>query len=65
MVYANGSRMKLNAALSAGKIDVPIMYPNPDEPSRVNYYCVEFNLLTDSVKVHRQSDHGCPKQTKY
>ncbi len=65
MVYYNGSRMKLNAALSAGRTDVPLMYPNPDDTSRINYYCVEFNLLTDSVKVHRQSDHSCPKQTKY
>ncbi|MBV5332607.1 hypothetical protein JZU54_03375, partial [bacterium] len=65
MAYYNGSRMSLNAALRAGRTDVSLMYPNPDETSRINYYCVEFNLITDSVKVHRQTDHACPKQTKY
>jgi prepilin-type N-terminal cleavage/methylation domain-containing protein len=65
MVYGNGSRMTLNKALGSGRSDVAIMYPNPEEPSRINFYCVEFNTITDSVKVHVQHDkdhdHNCPK----
>lgn len=65
MVYGNGGRMTLNKALGSGRSDLAIMYPNPDDTSRINYYCVEFNLLTDSVKVHVQHDkdrdHDCPK----
>jgi prepilin-type N-terminal cleavage/methylation domain-containing protein len=65
MAYYNGSRTTLNKALGMGRSDVALMYPNPDEPSRVNFYCVEFNLITDSAKVHvqhdKRGDHNCPK----
>lgn len=65
MAYSSGSRMSLNAALKSGKTDVALFYQNPDDTSRINFYCVEFNLLTDSVKVHVQHDkdhdHNCPK----
>lgn len=61
MVYSSG-RKTLNAALKAGKTDVPLIYQNPDDSSRINYYCVEFNLLTDSVKVHRQDQKHWPNE---
>ncbi len=65
MAVYKGQRAQLRALLSKGIRDVSLMYPNPDDPNRISYYCVEYNQNTDSVKVHRQTDHTCPKQTKY
>ena len=60
----HGRRAVLRSLLDAKVTDVPLVYQNPDETSRINYYCVEFNLITDSVKVHVQHekdrDHNCP-----
>jgi prepilin-type N-terminal cleavage/methylation domain-containing protein len=66
MAYYKGSAWKLNAALSVGHTDVALMYPDPETPNRIRFYCVEFRLQTDTVKVHRQDDHGdCPELNKY
>ncbi|MEI7901014.1 MAG: type II secretion system protein [bacterium] len=43
----------LQKVLSKGITDVPLAYPDPEKTSRICYFRVEFNLLTDSVKVSR------------
>ena len=67
MAENKGKRKTLQKFLNEGNTDVSLMYPDPDDTRHVNYYCVEFNQNTDSVKVHSQrpSDHDCPKKIKY
>jgi len=67
MAESRGKRKTLQKFLNEGNTDVSLMYPDPDDSRHVNYYCVEFNQNTDSVKVHsqRSSDHDCPKKIKY
>jgi len=74
-VSVNGQRMTLFQALKKSKSsDKAIGYALPSNPNIFGCFCVEFNPLTDSVKVHRpdmrrapygtgdrvEGDHTCP-----
>jgi len=48
-----GRRVQLRAALNE-TTDVPLIYPDPDDTSKIRYYCVRYNTQTDSVTVERQ-----------
>ena len=75
IVSVNGQRMSLFKALEKSKSsDKAIGYALPANQNVFGCFCVEFNPLTDSVKVHRpdmrrapygtgdrvEGDHTCP-----
>lgn len=54
LATADGRRLSLQAALSQGKTDAAIGYPQPENANRFCYYCICYNPLTDTIKVVRQ-----------
>lgn len=42
----------LRDAISNGRYNQPLGYPDPDDSNKFRYFCVEYNALSDSVKVH-------------
>jgi len=60
-VYLDGSglmtavsgRMTVKTARENGLSDIPIGYPDPDNPNTFKYYNVKYLALTDTVKVEK------------
>lgn len=50
-------RKPLKDALKEGRYDLPIGYPDPEDSNIFRYFCVEYNELSDSVRVHWRT-HG-------
>lgn len=51
LMTAVSGRMTVKQALEKGLTDIPIGYPDPDNPGTFKYYNVEYLVLTDTVKV--------------
>ncbi len=49
-------RRSLKDALQDGTYNLPIGYPDPDDSNIFRYFCVEYNELSDSIKVHWRTD---------
>jgi prepilin-type N-terminal cleavage/methylation domain-containing protein len=62
MAEYRGKRALLGALLESGLRDASLAFPDPQESSQFRYYCVEFNVATDSVKVHRQDYKHWPNR---
>lgn len=63
LVTVNGQRMSLLQALQKSKTsEKAIGFPYPPNPSVFGYFCVEYDPLTDRVKIHlgdmRRSPYG-------
>ena len=46
------SHKNMRDALLEKRFDLPVGYPDPVEPSTFRYFCVEYNAVSDSVKIH-------------
>ena len=60
VVEVNDKRMTLMDALTGKKPDIVLGYPYPANQNVFCCFCVEFNRLTDSVKIHRQDMRKAP-----
>lgn len=56
LTLVEGRRVQLRAALGARKTDVPLVYPDPSNTTKIRYYCVRYNTQTDSVTIERQDE---------
>ena len=59
----NGARMKLNDVPKGSRVNIPIGYPRANDQTKFDFFCIEYNNETDSVIVHRQTDHDCPNKS--
>jgi len=53
LLTAIGGRMTVKTARENGLSDIPIGYPDPDNPNTFKYYNVKYLALTDTVKVEK------------
>jgi len=60
LVSTKQGRKTLREALTLHMNDMSIGYPLPSNPNIFCCYCIEFNLITDSVRVHRQDMRVAP-----
>jgi len=55
LVLYKGSRKPLREVLKT-TTDVPLIYPDPNDPSKTRYFCIEYNEKVDSVKVYLEEE---------
>jgi len=55
LTKVNGRRMTVKEALESGSTaNIPVGYANPDNADDFKYFQIQYNFLTDSVKVLKQ-----------
>jgi len=63
LALLEGRRVQLRAALTK-TTDVPLIYPDPNDTSKIRYYCVRYNTQTDSVTIERQDESHVTYENK-
>ena len=48
-----GTRKRLSDVPKGARKNLPLGYPNPADPGKFNYFGIQYNHMTDSVKVTR------------
>lgn len=49
-------RMTVKQALERGISEIPVGYPDPENPDKFCYFKVRYNCMTDHVEVHLEKD---------